>query len=73
MMGDPHFKSSYGSRYYLVAMRRGEWPNPWIWEFFHRGKPLAVRIWGGYFKAHDAAIVAGQPALVAFLNVARGD
>ena len=34
---------------HLAALRRGEWPTPWIWEIFHRGKPLIVRMWGGYF------------------------
>jgi hypothetical protein len=26
--------------YHIVALRRGEWPAPWVWEIFHRGKPL---------------------------------
>jgi hypothetical protein len=44
--------------FYLVAMRRGEWPNQWIWEIFHRGEPLTVRIWGGYFKSEAKALDA---------------
>jgi len=57
------------SRFRLVAMRRGEWPIPWIWEIFYRSKPLVVRMWGGYFKSHDAAIAAGRPVLHEFLTV----
>jgi hypothetical protein len=49
--------------FYLIAMRRGEWPNPWIWEIFYRGEPLRDRIWGGYFKSEAKAISAGQSKL----------
>jgi hypothetical protein len=49
--------------FYLIAMRRGEWPNPWIWEIFRVGRPLKDRIWGGYFKSAAKALAAGQPAL----------
>jgi hypothetical protein len=44
-------------------MRRGEWPNLWVWEVFHGGRPLKDRIWGGYFKSESEALAAGQPAL----------
>jgi hypothetical protein len=50
-------------KFYLVAMRRGEWPNQWIWEIFDRGEPLTVRIWGGYFKSEAKALAAGRPAI----------
>jgi hypothetical protein len=49
--------------FYLVAIRRGEWPVPWIWEIFHRGEPLMDRIWGGYFRSEAKALEAGQPVL----------
>jgi hypothetical protein len=47
----------------LVTLRRGEWPDPWIWEIFHRGEPMMDRIWGGYFKSEAKALAAGRPAL----------
>jgi hypothetical protein len=53
--------------YHLAASRRGEWPTPWIWEIFHRGKPLEVRVWGGYFKTYNAAMRAGRPVFDQFL------
>jgi hypothetical protein len=49
--------------FYLIAMRRGEWPNRWIWGIFRDGKPPMYRIWGGYFKSAAKALAAGQPAL----------
>jgi hypothetical protein len=49
-------------------MRRGEWPNPWIWEIFYRGAPLMDRIWGGYFKSETKALAAGQPTLDEILD-----
>jgi hypothetical protein len=52
--------------FYLVAVRRGEWPDPWIWEIYHRGKPLTDRIWGGHFKSEAKALIAGQPTLDEF-------
>jgi hypothetical protein len=54
--------------FYLIAMRRGEWPNPWIWEIFYRGGPLTDRIWGGYFKSETKALAAGQPTLNEILD-----
>jgi hypothetical protein len=54
-------------QYHLAALRRGEWPTPWIWEIFHRGKPLEVRLWGGYFKTYNAAMRAGRPTFDEFL------
>jgi hypothetical protein len=51
------------SGYHVVGLRRGEWPNQWIWEIFRQGKPLRERMWGGYFKSYNAAIRAGVPAL----------
>jgi hypothetical protein len=56
------------AKFYLIAMRRGEWPNQWIWEVFHRGEPLTVRIWGGYYKSEAKALAAGQPAIDAPLT-----
>jgi hypothetical protein len=55
-------------KFHLIAMRRGEWPNQWIWEVFHRGEPLTVRIWGGYYKSEAKALAAGQPAIDALLT-----
>jgi len=54
--------------FYLIAMRRDEWPNRWIWEIFHGGKPLNDRIWGGYFRSAAKALAAGQPALDEILS-----
>jgi hypothetical protein len=54
-------------QYHLAASRRGEWPTPWICEIFHRGKPLEVRLWGGYFKTYNAAMRAGRPVFDEFL------
>jgi hypothetical protein len=59
----PDLMKSTERKFYLVAMRRGEWPNQWIWEVFHRGEPLTVRIWGGYFKSEARALAAGRPAI----------
>jgi hypothetical protein len=53
----------YVPDYHIEGLRRGEWPNPWIWEIFYHGKPLEVRVWGGYFRSYNAARRAGQPAL----------
>jgi hypothetical protein len=47
-------------QYHLAALRRGEWPTPWIWEIFHRGKPLIVRMWGGYFKTASSRYRVGR-------------
>jgi hypothetical protein len=55
----------------LIAMRRGEWPTPWIWEIFYRGEPLTDRIWGGYFKSETKALEAGRPTLDQVLNRIR--
>jgi hypothetical protein len=55
-------------KFHLIAMRRGEWPNQWIWEVFHRGEPLTVRIWGGYYRSEAKALAAGQPAIDALLT-----
>jgi hypothetical protein len=55
-------------KFHLIAMRRGEWPNQWIWEVFHRGEPLTVRIWGGYYKSEAKALAAGQPTIDALLT-----
>jgi hypothetical protein len=59
------------TEFYLIAMRRGEWPNPWIWEIFHRGGPLKKRIWGGYFKTETKALAAGQATLEEYLRLVR--
>jgi hypothetical protein len=55
-------------QFYLIAMRRGEWPNPWIWEIFYRGAPLTDRIGGGYFKSETKALAAGQSRLAEILD-----
>jgi hypothetical protein len=57
--------------YHLEALRRGEWPTQWIWEIFHRGKPLTARVWGGYFKSYNAAMRAGRPVFDEFLALRR--
>jgi hypothetical protein len=59
-------------RFHVVAMRRGEWPTPWIWEIFSGRRPLNTRIWGGYFKSEAAAKAEGQQELVRFLKWADG-
>ena len=62
-------RKKFGFReYHVVGLRRGEWPNQWIWEIFHRGRPLRTRVWGGYFKSYEAAVRAGRPALDALIN-----
>jgi len=55
MVGNPQ------REFCLVALRRGEWPNPWVWEIFYRGEPMTDRIWGGFFKSEAKALAAGQP------------
>jgi len=55
MVGNPQ------REFCLVALRRGEWPNLWIWEIFYRGEPMTDRIWGGFFKSEAKALAAGQP------------
>jgi hypothetical protein len=59
------------TEFYLIAIRRGEWPKPWIWEIFHRGGPLKKRIWGGYFKSETKALAAGQATLDEYLRLMR--
>ena len=62
-------RKKFGFReYHVEGLRRGEWPNQWIWEIFHRGKPLRTRVWGGYFKSYEAAVRAGKPVLAEYLN-----
>jgi hypothetical protein len=58
-------------KYHLAALRRGEWPDPWIWEIFHRGKSFSVRIWDGYFRSYSAAMRAGRPEFDQFLVLSQ--
>jgi hypothetical protein len=56
------------SDYHVVARLAGESSDAWIWEIFHRGEPLPVRIHDGDFQSHDAAIVAGRLVLNEYLE-----
>ena len=54
--------------YYILVARQVAYPPAWRWRIMQRGKPMGVRIEGDGFPSYDAARLAGNLALVDFLE-----
>jgi hypothetical protein len=53
--------------YFVVTRSRGR-PPVWTWQIQRRPRPLGVIISGADFKTEAAAKLAGEKALVEFLD-----
>jgi hypothetical protein len=51
--------------YYVIASRRGEFPDRWSWEIRRESKPLGIKMTGD--QPDTAAQFAGKQALAEFL------
>ena len=54
-------------QYFVVTRFRGR-PPSWTWEIQGRPKELGIKVYGTDFKTEPAAKLAGERALVAFLD-----
>ena len=54
-------------QYFVVTRPHGR-PPSWSWEIQRRPKELAVKVYGADFKTESVAKLAGEKALVAFLD-----
>jgi hypothetical protein len=54
--------------YYVIASRRGQYPDRWSWEIFRKSKPLGVKMTGDGYQSESAAQFAGKRALAEFLS-----
>jgi hypothetical protein len=54
-------------QYFVVTRSHGR-PPLWTWEIQRRPKELGIKVCGADFKAESAAKLAGDKALVAFLD-----
>jgi hypothetical protein len=54
--------------YYVVASRRGEYPERWSWEICRKSKPLGIKMTGDGYQSDQAAQFAGKRALADFLS-----
>ena len=54
-------------QYFVVTRSHGR-PAVWTWEIQRRPQPLGVKLSGAAFKTESAAKLAGERALVAFLD-----
>ena len=54
-------------QYFVVTRSHGR-PPFWTWEIQRRPQPLGVKLSGADFKTESAAKLAGERALVAFLD-----
>ena len=55
--------------YYISVTRQNHtYPPAWRWRIMRRGNPMGVRIEGDGFPSYDAARLAGNLALVDFLE-----
>jgi hypothetical protein len=54
--------------HYSVVTRSHGRPPSWTWEIQRRPKDLGIKVHGTDFKTESAARLAGEKALVAFLD-----
>jgi hypothetical protein len=54
--------------YFVVTQTYGRTLISWKWEIRRRSKPLGVRLCDGDYKTEQAAKLAGEKALNAFLE-----
>ena len=54
--------------YYVVASRRGEYPDRWSWEIHRKSNPLGIKMTEDGFQSEMAAQFAGKRALADFLS-----
>jgi hypothetical protein len=60
------------NEYFVVITSRGR-PPIWTWEIQRRPKPLGVKFSGVDFKTESAAKLAGEKALMEFLDRLAGE
>jgi hypothetical protein len=54
--------------YYILARQNHTYPPTFRWQIMRRGKPMGVQIGGDGFPTYLAARLAGNLALVDFLE-----
>jgi hypothetical protein len=57
--------------YFVVTSSRGR-PSIWTWEIQSRPKPLGIKLGGADFNSEPGAKLAGEKALIEFLDRLSG-